>query len=201
MPDILAASGEVINLVPRHGIAERVFEVYPREIRELQIVFEYLFKGFVLEHHGLRQGNIRQHGRFLFAHCAANHKHDRAGVDEPAIFHLIVIEDDIADFPAPTVDKKQCKQYPTPNGNKGYCRPQIENEFINLSINVCEIERHDEIQIKGDELQNDCEHVEVKEPQRKPYLPINTAFAEKADKGKNPLLYGEIERRSTFEHP
>ena len=123
MPNILAASSEVINLVPRHGIAERVFEVYPREIRELQIVFEYLFKGFVLEHHGLRQGNIRQHGRFLFAHCAAHHKHDRAGVDKAAVFHLIVIEDGIADFLAPTVDKEQCKQYPTPNGDKGYCRP------------------------------------------------------------------------------
>ena len=123
MPDILAASGEVIDLVPRHGIAERVFEVYPRKIRELQIVFEYLFKGFVLEHHRLRQGNVRQHCRFLLSHRAAHHKHDGAGVDEPAVFHLIVIEDGIADFFAPTVDNEQGKQYPTPNGNKGYCRP------------------------------------------------------------------------------
>ena len=46
--------GEVIYRSVVYGALQLVFEVYPREIRELQIVFEYFLERLIAEHYLLR---------------------------------------------------------------------------------------------------------------------------------------------------
>ena len=192
MFDILSASGKVEYLVPSHSRAQSVFEVYPRKIRELQIVFKYLFKRFIFEHNRLRQGNIRQHGRFLFSHCAADHKHDRTGVDKAAVFHFVVIENGITDFFAPTVDKEQCDDCPTQKWDKGQTRPQVKKQFVNLTVQAYKVERYRKIQIISDKFQDNRKNIKVEQPQYEPHFTVNTVITDKTEKGNNPIFHRDI---------
>ena len=48
------ASGEIIYQMTFHTAAQKQFEIYPRKVRELHIVFEYLLESLIPKHYFLR---------------------------------------------------------------------------------------------------------------------------------------------------
>ena len=118
LPRKLPHRRKVVNLVVFHSALDFVFEIAPREIREFQIVRENTLERLVAEHYRLRQRHIRDCRRFLFAHCAARQKHDRARVDKSAVFHFVVPQYVVSAVFSPFIKQDQAEDHPRPHGDK-----------------------------------------------------------------------------------